>query len=104
MKISSINQDKQAIQYIQQGQKISQVDKNSSAQDGQKIFGGPDKVDLSAESKEMKKIYDVLASTPEVRAERVAELKKLVDADQYQVKSEDLADKMVKDFILELNK
>jgi flagellar biosynthesis anti-sigma factor FlgM len=104
MKISNINQDKQAIQYIQQGQKTSQVDKNQAAQDGQKIFNGPDKVDLSAESKEMKKIYDVLATTPETRPERVAELKKLVETDQYQVKSEDIADKMVKDFILELNK
>ena len=104
MKISSINQDNQAIQYIQQGQKTPQVDRNASAQDGPKIFTGPDKVDLSAESKEMKKIYDVLATTPETRPERVAELKKLVETGQYQVKSEDVADKMVKDFILELNK
>jgi negative regulator of flagellin synthesis FlgM len=104
MKISNINQDKQAIQQIQQGAKTSPVDKNQSTQDGQKIFTGPDKVDLSAESKEMKKIYDVLAATPETRAERVAELKKLVETGQYQVKSEDVADKMVKDFILELNK
>ena len=104
MKISNINQDKQAIQQIQQGAKASPVDKNQSTQDGQKIFTGPDKVDLSAESKEMKKIYNVLAATPETRTERVAELKKLVETGQYQVKSEDVADKMVKDFILELNK
>jgi negative regulator of flagellin synthesis FlgM len=104
MKISNINQDKQAIQQIQQGPKISPVNKKKSAQDGQKIFTGPDKVDLSAESKEMKKIYNVLAGTPETRTERVAELKKLVETGQYQIKSEDVADKMVKDFILELNK
>jgi negative regulator of flagellin synthesis FlgM len=104
MKISNINQDKQAIQQIQKGMKPSAVDKNQSAQDGQKIYTGPDKVDLSSESKEMKKIYDVLASTPDTRVDRVAELKKLVETDQYQVKSEDVADKMVKDFILELNK
>jgi negative regulator of flagellin synthesis FlgM len=104
MKISNINQDNQAIQYIQQGQKTCSVDKNQSVQDAQKVFTGPDKVDLSAESKEMKKIYDVLASTPDTRTERVAELKKLVETGQYQVKSEDVADKMVKDFILELNK
>jgi flagellar biosynthesis anti-sigma factor FlgM len=104
MKISNVNQDKQAIQQIQQGVKPSPVDKNQSAQDGQRIYSGPDKVDLSSESKEMKKIYDVLASTPDTRPERVAELKKLVESGQYEVKSEDVADKMVKDFILELNK
>ena len=41
----------------------------------------------------------------EYRAEKAVEaLKKLIESGQYEVKSEDVAEKMLKDFLLELNK
>ena len=101
MEITDINP---GIQYIQQNGKTNDLDKsqNSSAEKNQ--FSAEDKVDLSAESKEMKKIKDILATTPDVRTEKVAELKKLVESGQYEIKSDTVADKMVKDSIWEINR
>ena len=102
MKISDLNQNGNAIQYIQQNGKTNPVEKNHLPKEVQDSFSPRDKVDLSAESKEMKKIHDVLAITPDVRTERVAEIKKLIETGKYEVKSEAIADKMIKEFLQEL--
>ena len=52
----------------------------------------------------MKKIHEILATTPEVRTEKVAELKKAVAEGPYKVKTEDIAYKMVKEMVLEVNR
>lgn len=101
MKITDIPPD---IQYIQQNGKTPALDKSQNSPAEKNQFSAEDKVDLSAESKEMKKIHDVLATTPDVRAEKVAELKKLVESGQYEVKSDAVADKMVKESIWEMNR
>ena len=99
MKIPDIHQDGNMIQYIQQNGKHPALEKNQPPQ----TVNAEVKVDLSAESKEMKKIHDVLAATPEVRTERVEALKKLVESGQYDVKSEAIADKMVNEFLWDMN-
>jgi flagellar biosynthesis anti-sigma factor FlgM len=45
-----------------------------------------------------------LAETPDVRAERVAALKKAIDEGRYHVSAKDIAAKMVKEIIVESNK
>jgi flagellar biosynthesis anti-sigma factor FlgM len=52
----------------------------------------------------MKKIHEILATTPEVRTEKVAALKKALAEGTYKVKTEDIADKMVQEMALELNR
>jgi len=101
MKINELNQGSNTIQYVNQ---TNAQEKQSAAQEVKNKEVSEDKVELSAESREIKKINDALEMTPDVRAERVAELKKLVQEGRYQVDSEALADKMIKESILDLIK
>jgi negative regulator of flagellin synthesis FlgM len=61
-------------------------------------------VELSPQSRDMKKINEILATTPEVRTEKVAELKKAIADGTYRVKTEDIADKMVQEMVFEFNR
>ena len=63
-----------------------------------------DKIIFSIPPQEMEKILDLLKRTPDVRVDRVATLKKLVEAKKYHVPSEALAEKMIKESLLELKK
>jgi len=104
MKIPDIHQDGNLIQYIQQNGKIAPADRNPAAPAPQSQVSSEDKVDLSAQSKEMNKIHEVLNATPDVRTEKVEALKKQIEAGQYEVNSNSLAEKMVKEFLFDLNR
>jgi len=52
----------------------------------------------------MKKIHAVLEMTPDIRNERVNELKKEVDEGRYQVNHQGVADKMIRESLFELTK
>ena len=101
MKINDLSQGSNQIQYVNQA---NPQDKSPAAQDIKNQETLVDKVELSAESKEIKKINDVLEMTPDVRADRVAELKKQVQEDRYQVDSEAVAGKMIDQTIIDLVK
>jgi negative regulator of flagellin synthesis FlgM len=104
MKISDIHQDGNLIQYIQQNGKIAPADRNSGAPATQNQVPTEDKVDLSAQSKEMNKIHEVLNATPDVRTEKVEALKKQVESGQYEVNSNSVAEKMLKEFLFDMNR
>ncbi len=57
-----------------------------------------------ASGQDMEKIFAVLKKTPDVREDRVAALKKLIEAGKYHVSSDDLAEKMIKESLWELIK
>ncbi len=101
MKITDLNQGSNTIQYVNQA---NPPDKQSPSQEVKNQESLVDKVEISAQSKEIKKINDVLEMTPDVRADRVAELKKLVQEDRYRVDSETLAEKMIDQSIIDLIK
>jgi negative regulator of flagellin synthesis FlgM len=104
MKISDIHQDANLIQYLQQNGKVGPAERNSATPAAQNQLPTEDKVDLSSQSKEMKKIADALAATPDVRAEKVEALKKQVESGQYQVNSDAVAEKMLKEFLFDFNR
>jgi negative regulator of flagellin synthesis FlgM len=104
MKISDIPQDGNLIQYIKQNEKIAPAERNPEASAAQNQVPTEDKVDLSAQSKEMNKIHEVLNATPDVRTEKVEALKKQVESGQYEVNSNSLAEKMLKEFLFDLNR
>ena len=54
-----------------------------------------DKFELSTTLKRISKMTDALKTVPEVRHERMAEIKGQIDAGQYQVDSRDVAEKMI---------
>ena len=52
----------------------------------------------------MNKIHEVLNATPDVRTEKVEALKKQVESGQYEVNSNSLAEKMLKEFLFDMNR
>ena len=104
MKISDIHQDPNLVQYIQQNGKVGPAERNSAAPPAQNQVPAEDKVDLSSQSKELNKISEALAAAPDVRAEKVEALKKQVESGQYQVDSDTVAEKMIKEFLFDFNR
>ncbi len=54
-----------------------------------------DSVSFSAEAKDFQLIKEALQKTPDVRESKVTQLKTLIDSNQYHVKSEEIAKKML---------
>ncbi len=104
MKIQDVNNDGQNIRQITQGIKLPQSETNPPASSASSPGTGFDKVELSPQSRDMNKIHEILASTPEVRTEKVAALKKAIADETYKVNTGDVADKMVREMVLELNR
>jgi len=50
---------------------------------------------ISSQAKDFTAIRKALASTPDVRADKVAPLQAMVNSNQYNVKSGDIADKIL---------
>ncbi len=101
MKNSDLSRGSKQIQYVNQA---NPPDKLSVSQEIKNQESLVDKVELSIQSQEIKKLNDALEMTPDVRADRVAELKKLVRENRYQVDSEALAEKMIDQSIISLIK
>ncbi len=104
MKISEINSQADTTQYVEQAEKSKQAEKNQTAQTQEAQKQQTDRVDLSDQSKEMKKIYTAQQMAPDIRTDQVQEVKKLVDENRYQVDSEAVAEKMIRESIFELNR
>ena len=104
MKVQDVNNDGQSIRQITPGMRPPQPEKNPPASSVSSPDAGSDRVELSSQSRDMKKIHEILATTPEVRTEKVAELKKAMAEGTYKVQTEDIADKMVQEMVLEVNR
>lgn len=60
-------------------------------------------VNLSPTSKEAQAVKEIISSEPEIREQKVAELKAKIEAGKYKVNHEAVADKMVDFFLDELS-
>jgi len=58
-----------------------------------------DKVELSSRVREVNDIKKMVEEAPDVRLDRVAELKELIQSDAYEVENEDIASKMIENSI-----
>jgi negative regulator of flagellin synthesis FlgM len=79
------------------------VDKGVS--DEQKVEGSADQdaiVNLSQASKEAQKIKEIIASEPDVREDKVADLKERIESGRYTIDHAKVADKLVNELIDEL--
>ncbi len=99
MKISDIK-DTNA-QMIQQYQRNDTMRQNSD-----KRIGGvsvpEEKVDLSTKARDVQQIKTALAKLPEIREEKVQELKKEIEAGTYNVSGDKIAGKMVGESLLDI--
>ncbi|MBI4378350.1 MAG: flagellar biosynthesis anti-sigma factor FlgM [Nitrospinae bacterium] len=65
-----------------------------------KVEGG-ESVILSERVKDIQKAKEIAKNTPDVRTERVAELKEQIEKGKYHINSKDIAEKMLKDVVSE---
>jgi negative regulator of flagellin synthesis FlgM len=71
----------------------------------QKVEGSADQdaiVNLSQASKEAQKIKEIIASEPDVREDKVADLKERIESGRYPIDHAKVADKLVNELIDEL--
>ena len=62
---------------------------------------GEERVSLSRKASDINKIRDIIQKTPDVRADKVALLRKKIADGDYGVNGKDIADKMLREFLLE---
>lgn len=104
MKIQDTNQKAQIIQYVNQQTRTNGNDKAQVQQNNGPANNPMDRVELSSDSRMIRKIQEAAQAAPDVRAERVAALKEKIENGTYQVSSDEIAGKMVREFLLEMNK
>ena len=62
---------------------------------------GEEKVSISQKASDIKKIRAIIQKSPDVRSDKVARLKKKIADGDYAVNGKDIADKMIREFLLE---
>lgn len=60
-----------------------------------------DRVNLSSGAKEISRVHEILAQTPDVRADRVAHLKMAIAQGTYEVKGDKIAEKMIEHHLID---
>ena len=99
MKISKV--DDAAIQAVQQYQKTEKVQEES----GPKVGGSAapeEKVNLSTKARDIQQLRDAVSQLPDVREDKVRELKDKVDKGAYDVNGQKIAEKMVSESLLDI--
>jgi len=101
MKISDINKDV-TVQMLQQYQKNDNQVVNSDKQAVHAAVNPEEKVDLSTMAKDIQQAKIALSELPDVREEKVQEIKSQVEKGTYNVSGEKIAGKMVGESIIDL--
>ncbi|MEN6317582.1 MAG: flagellar biosynthesis anti-sigma factor FlgM [Syntrophaceae bacterium] len=99
MKISKV--DDAALQALQQYQKINKVQSDSN----QRVGGNAapeEKVNLSAMARDIQQLRDAVNQLPDVREDKIRELKEQVDKGTYAVNGQKIAEKMVSESLLDI--
>jgi len=100
MKISNIK-DMQS-QAVTQYQRTENVKPDSEKTAGGTAGAPAERVDLSTTAKDVQQIRKALADLSDVRNEKVQDLKRRIDEGSYSVSGEKIAEKMVKDSLLDI--
>ncbi|MEW6599410.1 MAG: flagellar biosynthesis anti-sigma factor FlgM [Nitrospirota bacterium] len=79
--------------------KVQELKKNQDAEkkDGVQKSDSRDKISLSGRSKEISELMGLIEKLPEVRMDRVEELKKAIDAGNYNFDSYKVAEKILEE-------
>jgi len=89
-------------QMIQQYQKIDSVKSEDEKPIGKGTAIATERVDLSNKAKDIQKIKQVLDQTPEVREEKVQELKRQIESGSYAINPGRIADKMLGESLIDI--
>lgn len=88
-------------------QLVQQYQKNESVKlDADRQIGGSaapeEKVDLSTKARDIQNLKSAIANLPDVREEKVQELKNRIEGGKYNVSGEKIAEKMVGESLLDI--
>jgi negative regulator of flagellin synthesis FlgM len=100
MKISDGKNSQNVINYTKQvsnNQKVTPL-KEKSNKNGQ-LSG--EKVELSEKASYLNKIREVIQNTPDIREEKVSLLREKIAVGSYNVSGQEIAEKMLNEFLLE---
>lgn len=99
MKVSDTRVNQAGTNQVQSSDRSANVKKSEKASDASKSGSTGDsssvKSDISARGKDMAKAKDVASAAPDVREDKIAELKKRIAEGKYNVAPEKIADKLV---------
>lgn len=104
MKISDLHQKSNLMPQIEQTKSSQQSERIQNSYRKEEKPSFPDKVEISGQSRERQRIHELIQMAPEVRAEKVSAIKKLVQEGKYQIENEAIAEKMLRESILDLMK
>ncbi len=100
MKISDDKPTQDLLQYIKQApdnQRVTpseiNVNKNSSL--------SRERVEFSGKASDLNKIREIVRKTPDIRTEKVELLREKIASGSYNVSSQEIADKMIREYLLE---
>jgi len=99
VKISGINDT--TAQMIQQYQKNDGL-RQETVQSVGGVAAPEEKVDLSTKARDVHSIKNALAGVPDIREEKVQELKNRIEAGTYNVSGEQIAGKIVGESLLDI--
>ena len=100
MKISDVKDV--SAQIVQQYQKNDSYTATSDKPTVNAAVQPEEKVDLSTKAKDIQQAKNALNSLPDIREEKVQEIKAQVEKGTYNVNAEKIADKMVKESIVDI--
>ena len=98
MKISDCKNNQNIVNYTKQvshNQKVTTLKENINKNSGL----SNEKVDLSERAGHLNKIREIVQKTPDIREEKVTLLRKKIASGSYNVNSQDIAGKMLKEFL-----
>ncbi len=85
---------------LKQQVRSSETGKNQEQPGGERIAPSPDieeNVEISSRAQERRSARDALSSVPEVRAQKVAEVRKKIEEGTYEVNSGKIAEKLIRE-------
>jgi negative regulator of flagellin synthesis FlgM len=91
-----------SMQLIQQYQKNEPIKTDTDKQIGAASIVVTEKVDLSSRAKDIQQIKQIVDQIPDVRENKVQELKAQIDSGSYKVNSDKIAEKMVGESLIDI--
>jgi negative regulator of flagellin synthesis FlgM len=94
MKITETNVNYGRQAYVQGAENTTSPDKNTATM-AEPQKAPEDKVSLSASAKDMQVARDAISMAPDIRTERVEEVRSAIDSGNYKVDSQQVAEKII---------
>ena len=85
--------------YVKRAQESGGVDQ--SLQHGQEKASPTEKVKLSHRARDIQKIREIVEATPEIRTDKVGQLKREIETGTYSVNAEKVAERMLRESLID---